>query len=102
MTVTFSEVPSRSSITGSTFNVRLLNGTVGPLNGTISFSNDGKSAIFDPASNLSGSKTYEIRVSGGGAGGVQDTSGNTLASTYFSTFTTAIDGSQNSSVAITQ
>lgn len=90
-TVTFSEKMDPASITAST--VRLLDSTgaaVAQAAGSPSLSADGLTATITPAANLGYSKTYRSNVIGG-ASGVKDITGKTMASDYTQSpgFTTA-------------
>jgi methionine-rich copper-binding protein CopC len=90
-TVTFSERMDPASITAST--VRLLDSTgaaVAQAAGSPALSADGLTATITPAANLGYSKTYRTNAIGG-ASGVKDITGKTMASDYTQSpgFTTA-------------
>ncbi len=90
-TVTFSERMDPASITTST--VRLLDSTGAAASqaaGSPSLSGDGLTATITPSSNLGYSRTYRVNVIGG-ASGVKDSTGKTMASDYTQSpgFTTA-------------
>ncbi|HEX5031434.1 MAG TPA: Ig-like domain-containing protein [Candidatus Eisenbacteria bacterium] len=75
---TFSELVKASTVTTSTF---LVTGS-GPVSGTVTL--NGSTAVFTPSGPLDYATAYTARVTG-----VQDLAGNTLASDFVWTFTTA-------------
>ncbi len=81
MTVTFSEAINSSTLTKST--IRLMQGST-QLSANLSYNNANHTVTITPAVALANSETYTIIVSG-----VTDTSGNALASSFTSSFTTA-------------
>ena len=85
VTVTFSEAMDSSTVDATT--VRLLDGAT-PLAASVSYNASTNTATLTPSAALANSTTYTISVTGG-AGGVKDLTGNPLASTVTSSFTTA-------------
>ena len=90
-TVTFSEKMDPATVTAST--VRLIDSTgaaMAQAAGSPSLSADGLTATITPAANLGFVKTYRVNVIGG-ASGVKDITGKTMASDYTQSpgFTTA-------------
>jgi hypothetical protein len=75
---TFSELVKASTVTTGTF---LVTGS-GPVSGTVTL--NGSTAVFTPSGPLDYATAYTARVTG-----VQDLAGNTLASDFVWTFTTA-------------
>src|SRR5262245_14401184 len=81
-TVTFSEALLPSSVTSSP--VRLLDessAAVAQASGSPSLSPDGKTATITPLAALAEGKTYRLQAVGG-ASGVQDLAGHTMAATF--------------------
>ena len=79
LTVTFSEVMDRATITTTTFTLK--QGTT-PISGTVDYS--GVTAVFTPASNLAASTTYTATITTG----AEDLAGNALTADYVWSFTT--------------
>ncbi|HEX9319657.1 MAG TPA: discoidin domain-containing protein [Nitrososphaeraceae archaeon] len=81
---TFSEPLSPSSLSTTTFSLKK-SGASSNLAGAVSLSSDGKTASFDPSSNLATSTTYAATISTG----VKDLAGNPLSQSKTWSFTTA-------------
>lgn len=81
ISVTFSGAMDSATITGSTFIVTS-NGQ--PVNGTVTYSSDNKTAIFTPSSDLETTTTYTCTVTTG----VKNSSGRNLTSNYIWQFST--------------
>jgi hypothetical protein len=87
VTVTFNEAMNASTITSSTIQLEHA-GT--PVAATVTFNSSTNTATLTPTAALATSTVYTIVVHGStDTPRVQDTSGNTLAATFNSTFTTA-------------
>jgi len=84
VTVTFSESMNASTINGSTITLRVT-ATSAPVSGTVSYSAATNTATFTPTASLSGSTGYTLAVTTG----AKDLAGNSLASPFTSSFTTA-------------
>ena len=76
VTAAFSEPMAASSITTSTVQLRDPAGNLVPA--TVSYDAGSLTATLDPTGDLADSTAYTARVQGG-AGGVEDRAGNTLA-----------------------
>ncbi|HVU89697.1 MAG TPA: Ig-like domain-containing protein [Pirellulales bacterium] len=85
VTVTFSEAVNPSSVTTSTIQLRDSNNNL--VAGTVTYNAATKTATLTPTSSLSNSMMYMMTIVGG-AGGVTDLAGNSLATNIFSSFTT--------------
>ena len=87
LNVTFSEALNPLTITTSTFTLNLTTGASVP--GTVTYDEQTSIATFDPLADLIGTPatSYTVTVKGG-AGGVEDIAGNTLATDSVTTFTT--------------
>src|SRR5919112_995310 len=83
VTATFSEAMNASTISGTTFTLKLPNGNTVPA--TVSYDAATKTAKLDPISNLANSTTYTATVTTG----VKDLAGNALATAKTWKFTTA-------------
>jgi hypothetical protein len=81
--VVFSKEIDQASVNASNF---LLEALGLPVNGNITFSADGLTAIFSPALPFEGTTHYLVSVIGGA--GIKDLEGNSLAEDFFSSFTT--------------
>jgi len=79
ITATFSEAMNPSTITTTTFTIKI--GTT-PVSGTVTYAGTG--AIFTPAINLAVSTTYTATITTG----AEDVAGNALASDYVWSFAT--------------
>lgn len=86
VTITFSEPMNPSTVNTGTFKLSSSSGDVG---GTISYPAGGTAATFTPSSPLVAGTDYTVTVTTGAT----DVAGNPLASSFFSTFTTAASGS---------
>ena len=84
--VGFSEPMDAATISGSTVQLRDPAGTLVPA--AVSYDASSLSATLDPTGDLADSTTYSVKIQGG-AGGVADRAGNTLAADRTWTFTTA-------------
>jgi hypothetical protein len=82
VTATFNEPVQSSTVTTNTFNLQA--GTAS-IPGTVKLSVDGKTATFDPTSNLSPSVSYTAVI----RAGVKDTAGNAMTAPKQWSFTTA-------------
>jgi Bacterial Ig-like domain/Chitobiase/beta-hexosaminidase C-terminal domain len=82
VTVTFSETMDHTSITTVTFTLTKNPG--GAETGTISPNTDGTTYTFTPTSQLQANKNYIVTITTS----VKDKAGNSMASTFTSTFTT--------------
>ncbi|MGA9943057.1 MAG: Ig-like domain-containing protein, partial [Nitrososphaeraceae archaeon] len=83
--VTFSEPMSSSSVSTSTFTLRIAD-TPTTLGGVVSLSSDGKTGSFDPTANLASSTRYVATISTG----AKDLAGNALSESKKWSFTTAV------------
>ncbi len=95
-TVTFSEAMNPATINSNT--VQLLAGST-VVTANVTYNANSNTATITPAAGLTSSTTYTVRVIGG-AGGVQDTAGNSLAATANSSFTTAATAAQVSTYSL--
>ena len=95
-TATFSEAMNPATITSTTFTLQK-QGVPSPVAATVSYS--ATTATLDPTANLDASSTYTLTVKGG-ASGVKDVAGNTLAADVTWTFTT-LAGSDTTPPTIT-
>ncbi|HUP93090.1 MAG TPA: Ig-like domain-containing protein [Solimonas sp.] len=87
----FSEAMDPSSITTSTFRLRITGGA--PVSGVVAYDAPTRIASFNPTSDLIGSPATQYTVTiRGGASGVRDLAGNTLAADRVTTFTTGTAG----------
>ena len=84
VTITFSEALNASTVNTTT--IRLLDGAVA-VAATVSYNASTNTVTLTPSAPLSNSKTYTISVTGG-ASGVKNVAGNSLAATVTSAFTT--------------
>jgi hypothetical protein len=82
--ITFSEAMNAATINGSTITLRVT-ATSAAVSGTVSYSSATNTATFTPSSSLSGSTGYTLAATTG----AKDLGGNSLASTFTSSFTTA-------------
>jgi hypothetical protein len=78
---TFSEALNSTTVTTSTFTLRITGGS--SVSGTVSYS--GGTATFTPAAALTGGTSYTARLTTG----VRDVAGNAMAAAFSWTFTTA-------------
>jgi hypothetical protein len=85
ITATFSEALSSSSVTNTTASIAGVTSTV-TLNGNV--------VTINPNANLSPSTTYTVTLLGG-ANGIKDLAGNSLASNYTFSFTTSAPVNQS-------
>jgi len=85
--VTFSEPVLSSSVSTSTFTLRIADTTT-KLGGAVSLSSDGKTATFDPSANLATSTRYAATISTG----AKDLAGNALSQSKKWSFTTDSSG----------
>src|SRR6476620_4459503 len=83
--VTFSEPMLSSSVSTSTFTLRIAD-TPTTLGGVVSLSSDGKTGSFDPTANLASSTRYVATISTG----AKDLAGNALSESKKWSFTTAV------------
>jgi hypothetical protein len=87
ITVTFNEAMNASTITSSTIQ---LDNAGTPVAATVTYNSSTNTATLTPTAALANSTVYTVVVHGGtDSPQVQDGSGNTLAATFNSTFTTA-------------
>jgi hypothetical protein len=84
VTVTFSEAMNASTINGSTITLRVT-ATSAAVSGTVSYNGGTNTATFTPTASLSGPTGYTLAVTTG----AKDLAGNSLASPFTSSFTTA-------------
>ena len=84
--VGFNEAMTASTITTSTVQLRDPAGNLVPA--AVSYDSSSQSATLDPTGDLADTTAYTVKVQGG-AGGVADRAGNTLAADRSWTFTTA-------------
>jgi hypothetical protein len=84
VTVTFSEPMNASTINGSTITLRVT-ATSAAVPGTVSYNGGTNTATFTPTASLSGPTGYTLTVTTG----AKDLAGNSLASPFTSSFTTA-------------
>ena len=82
----FSEAMSASTINTATVSLRQA-GDSTPVTGQVSYDSASKTASFNPSAPLAYSTLYRVTVMGG-ANGVKDLTGNSLASDYTWSFTT--------------
>ena len=82
---TFSEPMLSSSVSTSTFTLRIADTTT-TLGGVVSLSSDGKTGSFDPTANLASSTRYVATISTG----AKDLAGNALSESKKWSFTTAV------------
>ena len=87
LTATFGEALDATSISASTAILKDSQGAVVPA--TVTYTGATRTVTIDPVSSLENHATYTVRILGG-PGGVADLAGNTLASDYVWSFTTAI------------
>jgi hypothetical protein len=85
ISVTFSEGMNAATITQANFQLRDASNTA--VVGSVSYNASTYTGVFTPSGSLKASETYSITVAGG-ATGVEDASGNSLASDYHWSFTT--------------
>jgi hypothetical protein len=83
----FSEAIDASTVSGSTFELRDLAGNLIPA--AVTYDAAARKATLDPSVDLAYATAYVATVKGG-AGGVADTAGNTLAEDHTWTFTTSL------------
>ena len=83
--VMFSEPMLESSISTSTFTLRIADTTT-TIGGQVSLSSDGKTATFDPSSNLATSTRYVATI----FTGAKDLAGNTLSQSKKWSFSTVV------------
>ena len=86
VTATFSSAMTASTITTSTFTLTPSGGS--PVAATVTYNSTTNVATLTPSAALTNSTTYTATVVGG-SGGVEDSSGNPMASNFTWTFTTA-------------
>ena len=86
LTITFSEALTTSTVTASTIVLRDSNNTVVPA--TVTYNSATNTATVTPTTALANSTTYTVTVTGG-ASGIKDLSGDAMASSTTSSFTTA-------------
>ena len=86
ITAGFSEAMNAATINASTF--KLTGPGTAAVSGQVTYNAANNTAVFTPSANLASGTLYTITV----GPGVQDLFGNTLASAFISTFTTAANG----------
>jgi Domain of unknown function (DUF4082)/Bacterial Ig-like domain/Bacterial Ig domain/Purple acid Phosphatase, N-terminal domain len=86
VTASFNEPMSAASVSGTTFELRGPGGAL--VNADVSYTAGSRTAVLDPANQLSDSTTYTATVKGGSSG-VKDSAGNALAADRTWIFTTA-------------
>ncbi|MDP2791593.1 MAG: ice-binding family protein [Rectinemataceae bacterium] len=84
LTAIFSEAMKTETISSTTFTLAGPGTTV--VSGVVSLSEDGLTAIFNPAANLAGGTGFTATITTG----AQDMAGNALESNYVWTFTTGV------------
>ena len=84
VTVTFSEGMDPTTITGTTFNLKVTAGGA-VVAGSVSYNSATNVATFTPTASLTSNTNYTVTVTTG----VKDLAGNAMAAQFTSTFTTA-------------
>jgi hypothetical protein len=91
---TFSEAMDKTSVETSGAFTLLKQGTVTPVNATVTYDSVNRKAILDPSANLEEGTIYTAAAKGG-IGGVKDMVGNGLAADKVWSFTTVISAPSN-------
>ncbi len=86
VTATFSEAMNASTITGSSFTLKI---GATPVSASVSYNSGTNTATLTPSANLVEGTTYTATIVGGGSG-AKDSAGNALAANSTWTFTTSV------------